>query len=154
MRLVRENFVSTVLKDDDNVCIEFIPAANKELFEKEVKELIGKDGIRVNEDIQKLEEIIFGKKGIEEYRNIIRHIRLDQALKTGFSATFRNTIQQLDIERFYRLEELIPSDRLVVKYKPEGGKKFVPLSTASAGQKTTAILTFILAYGNLPLILD
>lgn len=154
LRKVREKFVSTVLKDDDNVCIEFIPAANEELFEKEVKELIGKDGIRVNEDIQKLEEIIFGKKGIEEYRNIIRQIRLDQALKTGFSATFRNTIQQLDIERFYKLEELIPSDRLVVKYKPEGGKKFVPLSTASAGQKTTAILTFILAYGNLPLILD
>ena len=154
LRRAREEFVSTVLGEDDNVRINFIPAANRESFEKEVKNLIGKDGVRVNEDIQKLEEIVFGKKGIEEYRNIIRQIRADQELKEPFSSTFKKAIRELDNDKFYRLEELIPSDELVVSYKPEGGKKFVPLSTASAGQKTTAILTFILAYGNVPLILD
>ena len=154
LRKVREGFVSTVLGDDDNVQIKFIPAANRESFEKEIKELIGKDGVRVNEDIQKLEEIVFGKKGIDEYRNIIRQIRTDQEIKESFSATFKKAIRELDADKFYRLEELIPNDELVVSYKPEGGKKFVPLSTASAGQKTTAILTFILAYGNVPLILD
>ena len=154
LRKAREWFVSTVLGDDDNVQINFIPAANRESFEKEIKDLIGKDGVRVNEDIQKLEEIVFGKKGIDEYRNIIRHIRTDQELKESFSATFKKAIRGLDTDKFYRLEELIPNDELVVSYKPEGGKKFVPLSTASAGQKTTAILTFILAYGNVPLILD
>lgn len=154
LRKVREGFVSTVLGDDDNVQIKFIPAANRESFEKEIKELIGKDGVRVNEDIQKLEEIVFGKKGIDEYRNIIRQIRTDQEIKESFSATFKKAIRELDADKFYRLEELIPNDELVVSYKSEGGKKFVPLSTASAGQKTTAILTFILAYGNVPLILD
>ena len=154
LRRAREEFVSTVLGDDDNVRINFIPAANRESFEKEVKDLIGKDGVRVNEDIQRLEEIVFGKKGIEEYRNIIRQIRLDQELKEPFSSTFKKAIRELDTDKFYRLEELIPNDELVVSYKPEGGKKFIPLSTASAGQKTTAILTFILAYGNVPLVLD
>ncbi|SET43433.1 PHP domain-containing protein [[Clostridium] aminophilum] len=154
LRNAREGFVSNVLGDDDNVQIKFIPAANRESFEKEIKELIGKDGVRVNEDIQKLEEIVFGKKGIDEYRNIIRQIRTDQELKESFSATFKKAIRELDTDKFYRLEELIPNDELVVSYKPEGGKKYVPLSTASAGQKTTAILTFILAYGNVPLILD
>ena len=140
--------------DDDNVQINFIPEANRESFEKEVKDLIQKDGVRVNEDIQKLEEIVFGKKGIDEYRNIIRQIRADQELKESFSTIFKKAIRELDTDKFYRLEELIPNDELVVSYKPEGGKKFVPLSTASAGQKTAAILTFILAYGNVPLILD
>lgn len=154
LRKAREGFVSTVLGDDDNVQINFIPAANRESFEKEIKDLIGKDGVRLNEDIQKLEEIVFGKKGIDEYRNIIRQIRTDQELKESFSATFKKAIRELDLDKFYRLEELIPNDELVVSYKPEGGKKFVPLSAASAGQKTTAILTFILAYGNVPLILD
>ena len=154
LRAAREEFVSTVLGEDDNVQINFIPVANRESFEKEVKDLIGKDGVRVNEDIQKLEEIVFGKKGIEEYRNIIRQIRAGQELKEPFSTTFKKAIRELDTDKFYRLEELIPNDELVVRYKPEGGKKFVPLSTASAGQKTTAILTFILAYGNVPLILD
>lgn len=154
LRKAREGFVSTVLGDDDNVQINFIPAANRESFEKVIKDLIGKDGVRVNEDIQKLEEIVFSKKGIEEYRNILRQIRTDRELKESFSATFKKTIRELDTDKFYRLEELIPNDELVVSYKPEGGKKFLPLSKASAGQKTTAILTFILAYGNVPLILD
>ena len=154
LRKAREDFVNSILGDDDNVQINFIPAANRESFEKEVKDIIGKDGIRVNEDIQKLMEIIFGKKGIDEYRSIIRQIREDQELKESFSSTFKKAIRELNEDKFYRLEEMIPSDELVVSHKPEGGKKFVPLSTASAGQKTTAILTFILAYGNIPLILD
>ena len=41
-----------------------------------------------------------------------------------------------------------------VSYKPEGNSKYIPLSNASAGQKTTAILTFLLAYGKQPLLLD
>ena len=110
--------------------------------------------VNKSEDIQKLEQIVFGKKGIEEYRSIVRQIRQGQELKDSFSATFKKAIREMDIDKFFRLEELIPKDELVVSYKPEGGKKFVPLSTASAGQKTTAILTFILAYGNVPLILD
>lgn len=154
LRGAREAFVNSVLGEDDNVKMEFIPAANRESFEKEAKDLIGKDGVRVNEDIQKLEQIVFGKKGIEEYRSIVRQIRQGQELKDSFSATFKKAIREMDIDKFFRLEELIPKDELVVSYKPEGGKKFVPLSTASAGQKTTAILTFILAYGNVPLILD
>ena len=39
-------------------------------------------------------------------------------------------------------------------YRPEKAKKFIPLSNASAGQKTTTILTFLLAYGSQPLLLD
>jgi ABC-type enterochelin transport system ATPase subunit len=48
----------------------------------------------------------------------------------------------------------LPEDDLKVSYKPEGYSKYIPLSNASAGQKTTAILTFLLAYGRLPLLLD
>lgn len=156
LRETRNNVVSKVLGDDDKVKIEFIPENNRELFEKEVKYLIGKEGIRVNEDIQKLMDIVFDGKGrgLEEYRSIIRQIREDQELKHQFTLTFKKAIRELDIDKFYRLEELIPKDKLVVKYKPEGGKKFISLSMASAGQKTTAILTFILAHGKLPLILD
>lgn len=53
-----------------------------------------------------------------------------------------------------RLLAYIPDDDLVVSYKPEKAKKFIHLSNASAGQKTTTILTFLLAYGKQPLLLD
>ena len=52
------------------------------------------------------------------------------------------------------LELFMPEDEVVVQYKPENSDKFKPLSTASAGQKTTAILTFLLSFGSIPLLLD
>jgi len=48
----------------------------------------------------------------------------------------------------------MPEDEIEVQYKPNPTGGFKSLSTASAGQKTTAILTFILSYGNTPIILD
>lgn len=154
IRTARESFVSSVLGQDDTVKIDFIPAANRESFEKMIKELTGKDGTKVNEDIQKLDEIVFGKRGLSEFRTIIRSLRKGQEVKEQFSSVFRKVVPEMDDDNFFRMEEFVPKDELVVSYKPEGSKKFVPLSIASAGQKTTAILTFILAYGDVPLILD
>ena len=154
IRTARETFVASVLGKDDNVKIDFIPAVNHESFEKMIKDLTGKEGTRVHEDIQKLDEIVFGKKGLDEFRTIIRNLRKGLEVKEQLSAVFRKAILQMDNEKFFRMEEFVPDDELVVSYKPEGGRKYVPLSTASAGQKTTAILTFILAYGDVPLILD
>ena len=57
-------------------------------------------------------------------------------------------------DSFARMIAFIPDDDLSVSYRPEKAKKFIPLSNASAGQKTTTILTFLLAYGNQPLLLD
>ena len=48
----------------------------------------------------------------------------------------------------------MPEDEIEVEYKLDNSKHYKSLSTASAGQKTTAILTFILSYGESPLILD
>jgi DNA repair exonuclease SbcCD ATPase subunit len=154
IRTARESFVSSVLGQDDTVKIDFIPAANRESFEKMIKELTGKDGTKVNEDIQKLDEIVFGKRGLSEFRTIIRSLRKGQEVKEQFSSVFRKVVPEMDDDNFFRMEEFVPKDELVVSYKPEGSKRFVPLSIASAGQKTTAILTFILAYGDVPLILD
>jgi ABC-type enterochelin transport system ATPase subunit len=52
------------------------------------------------------------------------------------------------------LELFMPEDEVVVEYKPENTDKFKSLSTASAGQRTTATLTFLLSFGTIPLLLD
>lgn len=49
---------------------------------------------------------------------------------------------------------LYPEDEVQVKYKAANSNEYKPLSNASAGQKTSAILTFLLSYGEVPLILD
>jgi len=52
------------------------------------------------------------------------------------------------------LLEWFPEDRVTVEFKRAGENNFQSLERASAGQKTSAILSFLLAHGNEPLLLD
>jgi ABC-type Mn2+/Zn2+ transport system ATPase subunit len=49
---------------------------------------------------------------------------------------------------------LYPEDKIEVQYKANEASGFKSISNASAGQKTSAILTFLLSYGSTPLLLD
>ena len=88
-----------------------------------------------------------------EFRKKVQEIR-DGVDTKSYHARMRNAILELQPESFARMVYFIPEDDLRVSYRPENSKKYIPLSNASAGQKTTAILTFLLAYGDLPLLLD
>lgn len=118
-----------------------------------IKEYTQKDGIYINTDIEKMSNDVFGKGGIESFRKTILEIRKGVENKQ-FSAVLKKAIQDMDDKIFDKMLTFIPADELVVQYKPEGGRSYLPLSSASAGQKTTAILTFILSYGKIPLLLD
>lgn len=52
------------------------------------------------------------------------------------------------------LIEWFPEDKVKVEYRRDAKQKFESLERASAGQKTSAILTFLLAHGDEPLLLD
>ncbi|WP_423925587.1 TrlF family AAA-like ATPase [Candidatus Palauibacter sp.] len=54
-----------------------------------------------------------------------------------------------------RLLAWFPGDGLTVEYSPKGdGRDFRPIAQASAGQRSAAMLAFLLAHGDEPLILD
>ena len=63
-------------------------------------------------------------------------------------------VRELDDEQIASLETLIPDDQIDVLYKPNGSGNFRSIVSASAGQKTTAVLTYILSQGTVPLLLD
>lgn len=153
IRKQRQRFVESVIGKNDTVKIQINPFSDKNSFDHMIKEYTQKDGININADIEKLSADIFGKGGIESFRKTILDIRKGIENKQ-FSAVLKKAIQDMDEKVFDKMLTFIPSDELVVQYKPEGGRKYLPLSSASAGQKTTAILTFILAYGKIPLLLD
>jgi len=48
----------------------------------------------------------------------------------------------------------MPEDEIEVSYKQNGSRTYKLLSNASAGQKCSAILTYILSHGKIPLLLD
>ena len=70
-----------------------------------------------------------------------------------FDVRFMNLIKGLTQEQMNNIVLLYPEDEIEMTYRNTTGN-FKPLSVASAGQKTTAILTFILSFGTAPLVLD
>lgn len=68
---------------------------------------------------------------------------------------FKKHLLQLSADSIDRLQYWFPPDELAVSYSPGGdGRGFRSLEQGSPGQKTAAILAFILAYGTEPIVLD
>lgn len=71
----------------------------------------------------------------------------------GWDKRFTKKILELSGEDLDEFELLFPEDDIQIEYK-NGAGSWKPISTASAGQKTAAILALILAQGKKPLLLD
>jgi len=72
----------------------------------------------------------------------------------GYDGHFRNLVRDLTDEQFDMLNILLPEDQIQASYRSSKDGSFKNISNASAGQKTSTILTFILSHGTTPLILD
>lgn len=151
--ILRSNFIKQVMGVHTNVKFDIQRNRSRDSFIQNMKSIINKDISTIDEDINKLADVFFGKDGKDTFRKQITDIRegLD---KKSFSAKLRSSICDVTPEAYARIISFLPEDDLKVSYKPEGNSKYIPLSNASAGQKTTAILTFLLAYGKQPLLLD
>ena len=151
----RKDFVSSIIMDD-KVKVKINTFRNKDDFELSLRKIIQRDN-GFYDDIEKLQNICFNnglvKTRMIEFRSLINLLRKDEDVD-GISKPFKNVITGLIDSQVDSLMLLMPEDEIEVQYKSTNASAFKSLSTASAGQKTTAILTFILSYGNNPLILD
>lgn len=82
----------------------------------------------------------------------------DQVLNTKLHGKFIKRLKDLKPEIasvvFNELAAWYPEDLVDIQYKRNGSGSFQSLQQASAGQKTAAILSFLLAHGNEPLLMD
>ncbi len=67
--------------------------------------------------------------------------------------TLKTRINQLSDEQLDNFSCWFPDDGIDIKFSDESGNKR-PLDKASPGQKSASMLTFLMSYGNDPLILD
>ena len=151
----RRDFIRSVFQDD-RVKIEIKPFRDKSSFESKLRKIIHKDD-RFEDDINKVKELCFNgnvEQKIKEVREIFFKIKKGEDIDAIVSGHFVNLIRNLNDRHIDEIELLMPEDEIEVKYKITDNGQWKPLSTASAGQKTTAILTFILSHGKTPLILD
>ena len=168
----RSEFLSNVLSDNPHVRMSIDAYGHDaRVAEVSLRSALGvKDG-KFEEDILSED----GKKGrLAELHNALpsepaqRAVELElrlQQCKSALSdvaagteigsAWFKKHLRQLSPEALDRLQLWFPADELVVSYSPRGdGRGFRSLEQGSPGQKTAAILAFLLAHGMEPIVLD
>ena len=95
------------------------------------------------------------EKRIERFR---RRIHAAGTGRGDFGGYFNNHLEakyKKSPEVFDRVQTWFPEDGLQVEYSRRGdGTDFRPIVQASAGQRSAAMLAFLLAYGEEPLVLD
>ncbi len=150
----RIKFLNSILSGQ-NVEIIVKPYRDKDSYEIEFRNIMQRP-TGFEQSIEFLVDKCFKGKLPDKIKEI--HKDLDALRKgeipQGYDGHFKNCIQGLDDNQFVKLKLLLPEDEIFAQYKPSGSSTFKPISNASAGQKTSTILTFILSHGTKPLILD
>lgn len=123
-------------------------------LEKQIRRISGADSAFVAE-IDDLVNFWTEGDGVKNNEDFNKHIAniLDGGNKGNWDKRFSKKIRELSGENLDEFDLLFPEDEIIIEYQ-NGAGKWKPISTASAGQKTAAILTLILSHGKKPLLLD
>jgi len=172
----RRKFLTDTLKDNRHVKIEIEPYRAFATVEAELRAVLGtdrfqndigpgkggNDGLlgwlydKNNEpDKEKSEPEAFE----ERLRQLKEHLaalgRDEEGSLPIQDQRFAEFLQKRPPETFDRLATWFPEDSLKVSYSPRAdGNKFQPIERGSPGQKSAALLAFLLSYGQEPIILD
>jgi PHP domain len=166
----RENFLRDVLSRNKHVRIEIQPYGDRESAEPELRQLLGTaafaNDIAADDGRSGLLPDLFGgfdelstlgfEQRIAEMRTkLIDCARGDRPTWNLRDRRFAEHLRTLTDEAVDRLAFWSPRDTVRVSYSREGdGQNFRPIEQGSPGQKTAAILAFLLAYGDEPIVLD
>ncbi len=165
---LRENFLNNVLINNLYVQINVIPYGNTLTVEEELRNLIGRGNGGFERDIGAVDEnegllallkrdssqTMLQRVGTLKSTLLGIYARDSTAISSAKDRRFVSHVQGLSPEQIDRIRCWFPADSLDVRYSLKGGDSFKPVEQGSPGQKTAALLAFILSYGDEPLILD
>ena len=147
------------------VQIRIVPYGSKETVEEEFRNLINRDYGGFEKDILSSEgkegllSVLFQNAGqtmeqrIENLKSKLFDIYAKKSEDVA-DKRFAYHIQELPPDNIDRLLCWFPEDSLDVHYSLKDGGGFKSVEHGSPGQKTAALLAFILSYGIEPLVLD
>ena len=165
----RQKFLKRVLNSNQYVQIQVAPYGAREMIENEFRQILQRQDGTFEKDIGSpngvglLGEIYKNSGNAQDIEqnllNIKTHIKkiASGEYDTGTVADrrFATHVGSLPPESLDRLDLWFPEDSLEVQYSARGdGQRFRSIQEGSPGQKTAALLAFLLSYGNEPLILD
>jgi energy-coupling factor transporter ATP-binding protein EcfA2 len=164
----RERFLKNILASNSYVRINVIPFGNRTAVQEELRGLIDRSNGGFERDIGTIdgdEGLLAGlsrntdrrlEDRISDLKSSLLSIHASDAtaVNAAKDRRFVSHIQGLTPEKIDRIECWFPDDSLDVKYSLHEGESFKPVEQGSPGQKTAALLAFILSYGDEPLVLD
>lgn len=175
---VRHDFLASTLAQNPYVRMELLPyGRDVRAIERGLREVIGVTDDRFSDDILAFQNDV-SKSGVVadllqtlptdaqsaasdiEQRLDALAERFERAAagQGDFGGHFNNYLQREFVRRPELLDRLLmwsPEDALKVEYSRRGdGRDFQPIGQASAGQRAAAMLAFLLAHGQEPLVLD
>lgn len=166
---MRKEFLGKVLRDNPHVRISVLPYGGQETVEADFRKLVQREDGRFENDIGGpgrgglLGGIYRADAGeatieqsLDDLKRCVRSIASGGAMSEAVrDKRFAAHISTLPTEALDRMDIWFPEDSLEVKYSTQGdGKNFRLIEEGSPGQKTAAMLAFLLSYGTEPLILD
>ena len=143
-------FLTRVLKDNSSVSIEVLPFGQDWAgIEKEIRSIL-QCPVRYGRDFQNLKHAYESScdQKIEGLKGMIERIRNGE--RGNWTGWFIKRVQGLPQESISDFNLWFPEDDLKITF----GAQNQPIEQGSPGQKTAALLAFILSYGSEPLLLD
>ena len=170
----RRKFLDDILSGNPYVEIEVVPFGARETVEGEFRRIVQSTDRRFKRDIgspggEGLLGLLYEDGGdtvekrlktIKDYLKMVASDQYDKivAAKPSLAVAdrrFATHMSKLPPEAMDRIDLWFPEDSLEVRYSPAGdGRRFRSIREGSPGQKTAALLAFLLSYGDEPLILD
>lgn len=160
----RSEFLAGVLQENAYVRITVAAYGAQESVEPEFRRLIARSDGGFERDIGKpgehgLLKALDGQEPMESaiatFKDLVKEIRRNPDGAPVADRRFASHLNSLPDEALDRLDLWFPEDTLDITYSPASGNSgFRPIREGSPGQKSAALLAFLLSYGNEPLILD
>lgn len=164
----RRDFLNGVLSENQYVRIRVIPYGATDTVEAEFRRLLQREGSSFEKDIGLpnggglLGKLYKGSKcsenienNLAEIKNNVRDIASGKDNSQVVYQRFAAHVSSLKPEAIDRIDAWFPEDSLDVQYNATGeGENFLSIEEGSPGQRTAALLAFLLSYGDEPLILD
>ncbi len=151
----RQEFLISVLQGNQFVSIEVQPFGESwDTIEQEIRRILQCPD-HFASDFEVLKKIYqnSGNKKIEKLKETIEGIRVREK-PDEIKKSFADRIQSLPPELMIDLSLWFPKDKLKITLLSTNNKPSKPLESGSPGERAAALLTFILSYGEEPLLLD
>ena len=164
---MRVTQIENVLSGNDFVAMTVVPFGKDPVAsERAFRDSLGRHDLRLEQDVSGILADLYHdlpadtEARIEAVKKRVADIKAgvakiaDGGRVDGWTKWFHNHVQAMRPEQIDRFMCWWPEDGLEVRYKRTGDDHYVPIEHGSPGQKSAAILAFLLSHGGEPIVLD